>query len=386
MTEPSLLAVLLADEREIAVLVVEEDVITAANRAARRVLGPRAMAGTRIAELFDEPSQERLAQALSEATPNEWVLHVSQRAGRRAFEVRFLVVPEGTRCVLFETPSSARLAEAVAQQFAEVSSQLANLTRELARRTAEVEAARTRLEELGALRDQFIAALSHDIRSPLHAICLAAELCERYALQLPPEELAQRARLIQRNGERITQVIENVLEAARLEHRALEIERRSVSLLEVARSVADALGPVATDAEVRLAVDDATGGTAWVLGDRIQLFRVLSNLVTNAIRHSPRGGVVTLHLEQDEGHVRCAVRDEGPGVPGEAREHIFARYSQGGPKPGAAGLGLYVARQILELHGGRIWVEDRPLGSGASFLCELPRPLPPGGGREDGRG
>jgi signal transduction histidine kinase len=373
MSEAPLLAVLLADERETAVLMVEEGAITAANRAARRVLGPRAVVGTRIHELLDESSREWLGQVMSEGAAREEMLRPARTAGSTMMEARFLVTPQGRGHLLIETPSGARLTERMAQQFAEVSSRQANLTREVARRTAEVEAARTRLEQLAAVRDQFIAALSHDIKSPLLAIQLAAGMCELYAQQLPPEELAQRARFIQRNGERIAHIIDNVLQAARLENPTLAVERRQVSLVEVAHAVTDALGPVAADAKVRLELEDGTSGTAFLLGDRIQLFRVLSNLVTNAIRHSPAEGVVVLRVEQDDGEVRCRVRDQGPGVPPEAREQIFERYSQGGPKPGAAGLGLYVARQILELHGGWIRVEERPLGAGASFLLALPR-------------
>ena len=102
------------------------------------------------------------------------------------------------------------------------------------------------------------------------------------------------------------------------------------------------------------------------------LFQVLSNIVSNALRHTAPGTTVKLDICEVAEGVQCAVEDRGPGVPAEERERIFERFHQGGVLRGSSGLGLSIARQLTELHGGRIWVESSA-GGGARFVFELPR-------------
>ncbi|HLL53646.1 MAG TPA: HAMP domain-containing sensor histidine kinase, partial [Myxococcaceae bacterium] len=231
--------------------------------------------------------------------------------------------------------------------------------------------AREHLQALNERREQDAAALSHDIRSPLNAIELQARGLERLATAggLNPDVVRDRAGAIRRTVRVLLSLVTNVLDGVRLEAGKLELSREPVSLVDVAKQVVEMLQPVAEHAGVRLALRD--GVPAQVVGDRVRLFQTLQNLADNAVRFSPKGETVTLALEAADGKVRCRVMDRGPGVPAEDRERVFDRHFQGGRRKGVAGLGLSIARQLVELHGGRLWVEEAP-GGGACFVLELP--------------
>jgi signal transduction histidine kinase len=253
-------------------------------------------------------------------------------------------------------------------QLMESNDLLVDRTRELAKKSVALETVCARLEGEAMLRDQFVATLSHDLRSPLTATALLATTLRRRARSASPDEIDRQTAKLVRNLERILELVDHVLAATRLEANAMAKERAPVSLTEVGTSVLEVLEPAASEASVRLEL--AAREQVKVMGDRVQLFQVFENLVGNAMRYSPPGDVVTISIEANATQVRCAVRDRGPGVPAELRSTIFDRFRSMGSKPGAAGLGLYIARQIVELHGGRIWLE--PCSLGACFTFELP--------------
>jgi signal transduction histidine kinase len=153
----------------------------------------------------------------------------------------------------------------------------------------------------------------------------------------------------------------------------IALQRMPTSLEEVVRESIDALAPLAEERHVSLACQ-AAGDTRALL-DATWMGQVVENLLANAIRHAPQGSSVRVALSGDEAHVACSVSDQGPGVPPELREAIFDRFRSAGPRPGSAGLGLYVTRGLLGLHGGRVWVEQ-PEAGGARFCFELPRAAP----------
>jgi signal transduction histidine kinase len=138
--------------------------------------------------------------------------------------------------------------------------------------------------------------------------------------------------------------------------------------------VAEGLGPLARTRAIRLEVEVAACSRVW--GDPDKVHQVLTNLVANALKFSPREGAVRVAAAPDgPDAVRLAVSDTGAGIPVEQRELVFDKFYQvgrpDGARPGGSGLGLTIARHLVELHGGRIWVEDAP-GGGSTFVVRLP--------------
>jgi signal transduction histidine kinase len=218
------------------------------------------------------------------------------------------------------------------------------------------------LDQLGALARQAdeAAEIAHDLRSPAASISvLATEL-----LEILPAGHGGRERL-----RRILDASTRIQEMASAMLRAESVALVPMSLSGlVARSVA-LEEPPARRAGIGLELDLEPG--LEIDGDELSLSRVMSNLVGNAVRHSPEGGVVTVHLSARAGEATCRVSDRGPGIPGGAEEAIFQRGAQVGASPGRRGLGLAIARRIVEHHGGRIEAHS-PAGAGAELVFTVP--------------
>jgi two-component system sensor histidine kinase BaeS len=367
----ALVSALLADHHDLAALLVRDGVVAAASAVARRLFARDPLVGADARALFTDECRDKVRAALEARAPAVWELQVP-RARAEEVAVRFLVAPlGGGEALLLAAAPGAVYSEEAAFELIAINSQLANAVRERSRRTRELEAARAELERLGRLRDEATAALSHDLRSPLAAMRLVAGELARRADRVAPGELREAARKLERIVDRALALVDDVLAAARA---ALDEppRREPMALDAVARDVIDTLEPLARAAGVRLELTtEGEGERARVVGDPIAIAEVLSNLLANAIRHTRAGTSVRVHVAVDRARARASVEDCGPGVAPDERERIFDRFRQGGPHRGAAGLGLFVARRIVERHGGRIWVESPEIG--ARFVFELPR-------------
>ena len=362
---------LLRDDHDIATLLVRDGAVVASNASARRLLQRDALVQTDAMQLFSESCRDKARTALTDEHAGTWELQIVG-ASIEALAIRFLVVPvdRHRRLLLAATPAPV-YSEEVSYKLLELTDQLTNAMRESSQRTRRIELARAELEQLGALRDQFIATLSHDLRSPLGSMLLLAQLIERRAEPPSTEELRWYAGRMERSVHRMLALVDGVLAQNRLQLGETVLRREPVVLEDLAREAVDTLEPIAAQANVVLAVSSAPSRVV-VQGDRLALFQVLSNLVSNALRHTAPGTAVKLDICEGAGGVQCAVEDSGPGVPAEERERIFERFHQAGALRGSSGLGLSIARQLIELHCGRIWVESSA-GGGARFVFELPR-------------
>ncbi len=232
---------------------------------------------------------------------------------------------------------------------------------------------RTReLEQLYARQSDFLSVVSHEIRTPLSAILSSANILLRYGAKRP-DSIERFSRVIYQEGQRLTRLINNLLDLAKIEAGLVEWRFGPVSVGGLLEQVRESFAALAGERKVRLEV--AVGEPPDDLeADHDKLTQVLLNLVSNAVKHSTDGGTVYVRArEHAGGGARIEVEDEGSGIPAGMEERIFERFAQldSGDERVGTGLGLTIARQIVEHHGGRIWAEPNR-ASGALFVVELP--------------
>ena len=216
-------------------------------------------------------------------------------------------------------------------------------------------------------RDEILGVVAHDLRNPLNTIRMAVQLLEEDAPQ------AQRRTLgtLSRAAGRMDGLIQDLLEVTRIESGRLTLERRPESVRVLLAEAKSMLGPLAQARSLVLEVltDQAVPDVPM---DVARVLQVISNLVGNAIKFTPAGGRITLACEPDAEGVRFRVADTGPGIPADQLSRVFSRFWQAGKADRrGVGLGLSIARGIVEAHGGRIWVESEE-GEGSTFYFTLP--------------
>jgi signal transduction histidine kinase len=256
---------------------------------------------------------------------------------------------------------------------------LLSVQRALERRAANVERARLRarneelyLQAVSALRanEDLLSVICHDLRTPLNVIGLQAEVVATRALSscLQPE-LGKAAASILRNAGCMDRLLADLLDTSRLQHGQLRLDYATHSSCDLLDDVFE-LRPLALSKQIDLHIERSTDRR--VTCDRGRLRQVLANLVGNAIKFSPPHTCIRVITQVDDGNIQFAVRDEGPGIEPQALRRIFDRFWQSEPYGrSGAGLGLYIAKGIVERHGGRIWVESQ-VGAGSTFHFTIP--------------
>jgi PAS domain S-box-containing protein len=236
-------------------------------------------------------------------------------------------------------------------------------------RERELEHARAEAERASRAREDLVAMVSHDLRNPLGSISTTAAMI-RKVVDTPngtPERLLKYVDLIERAAARMNRWIGDLLDLSRIDAGGLSLETRSYPSGQLLRETVDLFAPQAAQKAIHLVPG---GSDAVVRCDRERILQVLSNLVGNALKFTPDGGRVEIASEPVLSGVQFSVRDNGPGVEADERGRIFDRYWQAQRGRGV-GLGLSIAKALVELHGGRIWCESEP-GAGASFFFTVP--------------
>ncbi|WP_395850629.1 ATP-binding protein [Cystobacter fuscus] len=246
------------------------------------------------------------------------------------------------------------------------------LGEELARRAAlALQSARLyrTAREATQARDDVLAVVAHDLRNPLNAISLSAQTLLKHQLVVGDKRLQGPLRIIRGSVERMNRLIQDLLNVSRMEAGRLAVETYPESAESLLLEALEEARPLAS--RLQLSTDIAEV-LPWVRVDRERILQVFSNLLGNALKFTPPGGRVTLGARAEGAVVRFWVSDTGPGIPPEAREHLFDRFWQmrHGDRRGA-GLGLSIAKGLVEAHGGRIWVESEP-GRGSTFSFVVP--------------
>jgi signal transduction histidine kinase len=237
----------------------------------------------------------------------------------------------------------------------------------------------TRLRRFDEMRSDLVSTVAHQFRTPLTSLRMAVHLCLEGVPGPLTEKQADLLQAAREESERLQTMVDELLDLARLQGGGVELAREAVGADHLLREAHRAMRPAAEEHGVVLEVDPVLPGDA-VLADSERVQLVFTNLLENAIRHSPAGGRIRLRAVPSEAGVRFEVSDEGPGVPPEQRARIFEKFVRlPGAPPGGAGIGLSIARDVVAAHGGEIGVEGEP-GSGATFWFTLPRAQ--AGGRE----
>ncbi|EPR39832.1 multi-sensor signal transduction histidine kinase [Desulfovibrio sp. X2] len=309
-------------------------------------------------EMFPE-AEHGEGKAVLEATLDAELARLVERALKPDFS------GEGPRLVL--TRPSGRELEARVDAYPDPSG---------ARRAVVVVQDVSQIRKLARVRRDFVANVSHELRTPLTSIKGYAETLSA----MPPENVADRDRflgVIQRNADHMSRMVDSLLALARWENSQPGSRTVAVNARALAEEAAQNIWPAAQGKSVSVAVD-APQDLPEVMGDAGGLADVFRNLIDNAVKYSPEGGSVRVAAEARDERVVFRVEDQGPGIPGHAKDRIFERFYRVGDGPGkkdgGAGLGLAICRNIVTALGGTIWVES-PLsdGKGSAFAFDLPR-------------
>jgi signal transduction histidine kinase/ActR/RegA family two-component response regulator len=265
--------------------------------------------------------------------------------------------------------------QALAQEKERLAVTLADMTRlEEARRQLlhREHAARATAEQANRLKDQFLAVVSHELRTPLNAILGWAELLQSGKLDSTKSDRASRA--ILDSAKRQAQLIDELLDVARIMSGKLRLERSTVDLIEIVHSAIAVVQPVVEAKHINVEID-ASSGLSTVFGDSSRLQQVIWNLLSNAVKFTPEGGTVRVRLHTADGKAEMVVTDSGGGIPSEFLPHVFEPFRQADASTtrthAGLGLGLSIVRQIVEAHGGTITADNNPDG-GAAFTVRLP--------------
>jgi signal transduction histidine kinase len=253
--------------------------------------------------------------------------------------------------------------------------QLEQLNEELNKANRELNEANTKLRELSELKEEFLALTTHDLRSPLTVISGVISFFTSGRLgELSPEQKNMVA-MMERNAQSLIELVNDLLDASKIESGTMRLDITSINLRGLIDELRETMEPLAREKEIRLD-DKLPPDLPLVEADRTKLRRILVNLLSNALKFTPKGGLVQIRAEGLDGRVRLSVADTGVGIAPEDVARLFDKYEQArsratrGEK--GTGLGLYITKQLVELHGGEITVDSTP-GHGSTFSFTLPK-------------
>jgi Na+/proline symporter/signal transduction histidine kinase len=336
-----------------------------------RFLGP-----TRAAELFRAYAQERGHHSVEALEADAELVHFAeiQLAGTigaaSAHTMVSTVVQEGPLGI-----DEVMTIIDEASQVIAYSHQLEEKQQELEQATASLKAANERLQELDRLKDDFVSTVTHELRTPLTSIRAFSEILHDHP-DIDPAERHRFLGLIIKESERLTRLINQVLDLAKLESGHAEWQTAELDLNEIVADAVSATSQIFKGRGVSV-VTRAAPKLSLVVADRDRVMQVMLNLLSNAVKFSPEGtGKVEVTVSEDAANVRIEVRDNGVGISPEHLGVIFEKFRQVGDtlteKPPGTGLGLAICRQIIDHFGGRLSVDSEP-GRGSVFWFTLPR-------------
>lgn len=222
-------------------------------------------------------------------------------------------------------------------------------------------------------KSEFLAQMSHELRTPMHAILNFCEIGEMKVGKDDVDGTLKAFRTIQKSGQRLLRLINRLLDLSKIEANQMDVHKQETSLPELVNQVEAELEPLLAEKTVSIALDSPADLKAWV--DPGLFHQVFTNLISNSIRFSPKGGTILIKLESGEGMVNGQCVDDGPGFSSNDIEKVFGRFVQGTAKReqlGGAGLGLAICKQVMTIHQGKIWAESSQDGNKGGVFFRFP--------------
>jgi len=220
-------------------------------------------------------------------------------------------------------------------------------------------------------KEDLVAIVSHDLKNPLSAIQLNAQLISLKLREVHTVIDTQPLTTIQKLVSRMNNLIYDLLDLAKMEAGRLSIDQKSIEIGGLLKSALEMLQPIALEKSIQLTIESSSTAGLFISCDPERILQVFSNLIGNAVQHSPKRGTVLLKVTSSKNQVTFLVQDSGKGIPEQELSHIFERYWQSNTTHRtSAGMGLYITKGIIEAHGGKIWVDSQP-GKGSKFFFTL---------------
>ncbi|MDP2158091.1 MAG: sensor histidine kinase [Nitrospirota bacterium] len=337
-----------------------------------RMIGPE-----RAAMVFDTYAVQHSQKLQDDTLANESLVSFAERELARtvgAASARVMISSiiegealsiEGLMKVLDET-----------SQVIEYSRRLEQKSRELESATQELKRTNERLKELDLLKDEFVSTVSHELRTPLTSIRAFSEILQD-DVDMDPQQRKQLLRIVVKESERLTRLVNEMLDFTKIESGAYQWEHENLDLISVVHEALASTSQLARNKNITVS-SALPAIPVLITGDQDRLVQVLINLLSNAIKYCEVNTSVSIQLSSTDTMARLEVIDNGPGILPEERASIFEKFHQlrdaSKGKPQGTGLGLAICKTIIENHGGRIWVESE-LGKGSRFIFTLPLKL-----------
>ncbi len=319
------------------------------------------------------------------------VLTASSTKEKGYFSEKFIDLFETVAQQLGVAIESARLYAKLAKFNKELGVKVAERTIELERKSIELEEANKELKVLDQLKSEFLANMSHELRTPMNSIIGYTQLLIDGVDGPINDDQKESMKKVERNAEHLLSLINDILDLSKIEAGKLVLELKPLSLEVVVVDTVDTISPLAEDKQQKLVVDVA-GNLPQIMADADKIRQILINLLNNAIKFTPRNGIITLNadlwqgippagLDPEKNYLLISVKDTGIGIKKEDVDRLFGEFVQldasASRKYGGTGLGLSITKRLVEMHDGAIWVESEyGKGSTFSFVIPFAEPLP----------
>jgi PAS domain S-box-containing protein len=350
-------------------------IVTSWNAGAVRTFGyqPDEMIGQPITRLIPPDRLNEEEMILDRLKRGERVEHfesIRVRKDGTPIDVSLTISPVKDRSGLII--GASKIARDITEQkralrrLAEANTQLEDALRQLRE-------ANKQLERAAQMKSEFVATLSHELRTPLTAIAGWVHLLKDPTVA--PDELAEGLIVIERNLRVQMQLIEDLLDMSRIEAGKITLDVQSLDLATVVDAAIETVQPAATAKQIRITkAFSSLGGIA--MGDRNRLQQIIWNLLTNALKFTPKAGRIHVTIERVNSHAEIAISDNGEGIAPEFLPQVFERFRQADSSTtrthGGLGLGLSIVKHLTELHGGEVRARSGGVGKGATFILSMP--------------